>query len=188
MGDDAEHSVGRQEGFGDRYALVGRVVQRTLEPLLSGSLQGRLHKGENESRQPRRPFTEHRVSFVGHRAGADLFLLKRFFDLLQTGEEPHVVGELVHASRYSAERTNDLSIDLAGVGLARNRFDLLEPHLSGNVLLEPQDFSMVMAAEGQEARLRARGPFDAPEAQAREAMLDLVQVANEVVTPQRRSL
>ena len=73
---------------------------------------------------------------------------------------------------------------LRDVGLSGDGIDLVEAHLAGDQPVELPDLVVVAAEQRQEAGLGAGRPLGAAEAQRCEAMLDLVQVEDEVVAPQ----
>ena len=100
------------------------------------------------------------------------------------GQQPQVGAELVRRLAQAGQRVEHLAIDLARVGLAGDRVDVVEAHLAGDQPVELADLVVVAAEQGEEAGLRAGRALGAAEAQGRQAVLDLVQVEQEIVAPQ----
>ena len=113
------------------------------------------------------PLGSHRVPLVGHGRRADLLGLERLLDLALVGQQPQVRAEPMRALGDAGERGEHLGIDLARVGLARDRIGLVEAERRGDHAVERLDLGVVAVEQRQEAGLGAGRPLDAQELQAR---------------------
>ena len=73
---------------------------------------------------------------------------------------------------------------LARVGLPRDRERRVEAESIRQHAIEFPDLVAIAVEEGQEASLGAGGSFDPSAAQAREAMLQFMEIFQEVLCPQ----
>src|SRR5216684_7439820 len=81
----------------------------------------------------------------------------------------------------------NLTIDLARIGLPGHGVNLLETHLACDELIELPDFVVIAAKQSEKARLRARGSFGPPKAKLAHAVLNFIEVQDKIVAPQARS-
>ena len=109
------------------------------------------------------PLGPHRVSLVGHRRGADLLGLERLFELAFVRQQPQIGAEAMGTLGEPRQGADDLGIDLARIGLARDRVGPLEAERGGDHAIEGLDLGIVAVEEGQEAGLGAGGPLHAQE-------------------------
>ncbi len=130
----------------------------------------------------------HRVALVGHGGGADLLLAEGLLDLAAVRQEPDVDRELGRRGRQPGQRVQHQAVPLARVGLAADGDGAGESHALGDHAVELAHLVMVAVEELQEAGLGAGGALDAAERQAVEQRLDLLEVEQEVLQPQRRAL
>ena len=77
----AENAVYGEEALREGNAAVGRVVQRSLEPLRGGRHRRVQRVSHHVAGQGADPLAAHRVALVGHRRGANLCRLERLFKL-----------------------------------------------------------------------------------------------------------
>ena len=87
-------------------------------------------------------------------------------------------------SHRPGQRREHLAIDFPRIGLTRHGIDRVEPHLAGDELIEAADLVVIAVKQGEEAGLRAGGPLGAAEAQRGQAVLQFVQVQDEIVAPE----
>ena len=166
----------------------GAVVERALQPLGRRGLAGGRRQGQHEPGQRAHPLGPHRVALVGHRRRADLLGLERLLELALVGQQPQVGAEPVRALGDPRQRGQHLGVDLARVGLARDGIGLGEAERLGHHPVERLDLGVVAVEELEEAGLRAGRPLDPQELQLGEPMLDLAQVEDQLVAPERRAL
>ena len=143
---------------------------------------------QHEPGQRAHPLGPHRVPLVGHRRRADLLGLERLLDLALVGQQPQVGAEPVGALGDPRQRAEHLGVDLARVGLARDGIGLGEAERLGHHAVERLDLGVVAVEELEEAGLRAGRPLDPQELQLGEPLLDLAQVEDQLVAPERRAL
>jgi hypothetical protein len=117
---------------------------------------------------------------------ADLLGLERLLDLLQVREQAHVVGELV-ADAATPAGVDDLRVDLARVRLPGDGV-----HRSNPIFAPPggraAHLRVVAVEQVQEARLRPGRPLHPAERSVAIRRLDLLQVEQQVLDPERRAL
>jgi hypothetical protein len=78
----------------------------------------------------------HGVALVSHGGRSDLVLLEGLLNLLEVGKETDIGGDLVSGGTEGSERTENVDVDLAGVGLTSDGVGVLEAGKFGNELVE----------------------------------------------------
>jgi len=78
-----QNTIDGKKAFGNRQSLVGRIVQRSLEPLGCGSNGGIQRIHHHITGQGSNTLTSHGITLVSHGGGADLVLLEGLFHFLQ---------------------------------------------------------------------------------------------------------
>ena len=186
--DEVQNRIGAEEGLRDAQAAVGRVIQRTLQPLGRGGDGGVLHVADEIARKRADPLGAHRVALVGHGRGADLMRLKGLVDLLEVAQKPDIGGEFRRALRDAGEHLQHGEVRLAGIGLAGNGLAGGKAQLLRDHRLEPFGLFRVTVEQGEKARRRAGRALAAEELQLRELKIELIEVKEQVVDPQTRPL
>ena len=161
-----EDRVGREERLGHRDALVGRIVERPLEPLGRGRHRGVDRERDDVARERAHALGPHGVALVGHGRGADLRRLERLFDLALVLQQSQVGRGLVGGLRDPREGVDDEVVLLARVGLARDALAAVEARAAGEGRVELLDLLGIPSEEREEGRLRARGSLGPEEAEA----------------------
>ena len=115
-------------------------------------------------------------------------LLERLLDLLHVLEHTDVVRELMRGLSDTGEHAENTEIDLTAVGLAGYRIAGREAHLLCDHLVEPAALRMIAVEQLEEGRLGAGGTLGAEELQGAEYILEILEVEDELVQPQRRTL
>ena len=184
----AEQDVCGEEGLGDGDSADGGVVQRALEPLDRRGLERVLEKTAQVSGQGAHPLASHGVALVGHGAGPDLRLLEGLLHLLQVRQEPDVGGHLVARGAEGRERVQRVDVDLTRVRLPRARVRVLEAKQLDHTVVQRLHLRVVPVEQRQERRLRAGRALHATQAQVVSGPLEVSQVPEQLLQPQRRSL
>src|SRR5688500_17884702 len=115
-------------------------------------------------------------------------LLERLLDLLEMRQETDVVRDLRRRLRDTGERRETGVIRFAGVGLAADAVHLLEAHPLGDPLVQRVDLRVVALEEVEEGGLGARRPADTEEAERVDAELELLEVEQQILEPERCAL
>ena len=126
-----------------------RVVESALEPLDTGGHQRVLLNRHQVPRQRADTFTSHRVPLVRHGTRSDLVLLEGLLDLLEVREQSDVGRDLVRGGSEGREGTENVNVDLARVGLARDRVGVLEAREFRNELVEFLDLEKRYSFSGR---------------------------------------
>src|SRR5581483_321903 len=103
--------------------------ERALEPLVRGGLGHERTEMRQEPRERARPLGAHGIALVGHGRAADLPGQERFAHLAGVSEEAAVLAELGEARADPRERVGEPGVELARVGLARERDGAREAEL-----------------------------------------------------------
>ncbi len=153
-----EHDVRGQEGFRERDAAVRAVVERALEPLHAGRVQGVLLEDHQVACETADALGAHRVALVRHGGRADLRGLEGLLDFLcaradvsarevdedagtdlEVGEEAQVGGELVCGRTEAGQGRENVDVDFARVRLGRHGVRIGEAGQSGDPAVELLD-------------------------------------------------
>ena len=180
--------VAREERLGDREPPVGRVVERSLEPLGRRRHRRVERKSDDVPGQAADALGAHRVALVGHRGGADLGCLERLLDLAVVLKEAQIRADLVGRLGEARERLDDPIVLLARVGLARDDLAAFEPGAARDRAVELLDLRRIAVEEEKKGRLRAGRALRSQETQLFPAAPDLLEVRQEVERPERDPL
>lgn len=85
----------------------------------------------------------HRVPLVGHSRTSNLVLLEGLLNLLEVGEKTNIGGDLMSGSSQGSEGTENVDVDLAGVGLSSDGVGLAEARELGDESIELLDLFSV---------------------------------------------
>ena len=119
--EQVQNTVHCQERFRYGNSLVGRIVQRSFEPL-SRSGDCRVQGIDHDiTRQRSDSLRTHRVSLVRHCRRTNLVLFERFLHLSEGLKNSHIVGELGCSLSEAGKCGKHVVIHLSGVGLTGNR-------------------------------------------------------------------
>ena len=185
---EVQDRVGREERLRHADTLVRRVVERALEPLRR-SRDGRVQRVDHDvAREGRDALAAHRVALVRHRGGTDLILLERLLDLLEVLQQADVVRELRRALRDAAQHVQHLAVELSRVGLAGYGKARLVAQLLGDLAVDLRGELVVAVKELEEARLRAGRALRAEQLRLADLVLDVLEVHQELLDPERRAL
>ena len=183
-----QDAIDGQECFRHGNALIGRIVQRALEPL-RGSHDGRVHDiGDDIVRQRSHALAAHRIALVRHGAGADLALFKRLLNFLEVLEQANVIGEFMRALRDGAQHAEHTEIIFAGICLRGHRVAGVIAHLFRDQLIELLDFVRIAVKQLHEARLGAGRPFAAQQLLVFEQPAQLLIIHEQIMRPDAGAL
>ena len=115
-------------------------------------------------------------------------LFKRLLQLLERLGDAQVVRELHRALGDAGQGREEVAVHLAGIRLAGHRHDARKAHLVRDQALHLLNFALVAAEQLEERGLRAGRALRAEQLQARQAELQLVDIHEQLVDPQRRAL
>ncbi len=152
----AEGPVGREEQLREDDAPGCRVVERALEPLVRGRLGEDRAEVRQEPRERAEPLRAHGVPLVGHGRRADLARRERLAHLAGVREEPRVLAHLAERRSEAGERIREACIELARVGLTRERDRPREAELARHEGVQLVRLRRVAREELDEARLGPR--------------------------------
>lgn len=113
-----------------------RVIKGTFEPLDTRGHQSVLLNNHQVPRQGADTLASHGVPLVRHRTRTDLVLLEGFLDLFEVREQSNVGSDFVSGSTEGSEGSENVNVDLAGVGLTSDRIGVLEPRELRNEFVE----------------------------------------------------
>src|SRR5205823_970040 len=120
--------------------------------------------------------------------GSDLVALERLLDLTERLEHPDVGTEFRRTRRDAAHDAEDLRIELSAVGLATDRNRCGELDRRGDPAIELAHPLVVALEQLEEAGLRAGGALHSTAWQRGDPMIEVGQVEDEVLHPERRTL
>ena len=103
-------------------------------------------------------------------------------------KETNIIGQLVGTGSYACQDIGNPGINLSGIGLAGNSIALLEAHLGSNRRINLVNSLLVAIKELKEACLCAGSPLGAQQLQAVHNILQVLQVHNELLSPQGSTL
>ena len=115
-------------------------------------------------------------------------LLKRLLQLLERLGDAQVVRKLHRALGDAGQGREEVAVHLAGIRLAGHRHDARKAHLVRDQALHLLNFALVAAEQLEERGLRAGRALRAEQLQARQAELQLIDIHEQLVDPQRRAL
>jgi hypothetical protein len=138
-----DNSVGREEDLREGDTANGRVIKGALKPLCCVGVRGVLVEVGKVAAEASNALASHRIALVGHRARANLVLLKRLFHLLLAGKVTDVAGNALDGCAESGHGVGDTEIDLAGVGLGGDAVAGWEVRLLAENLVELIDLHSV---------------------------------------------
>ena len=188
VGCQAEHGIGTEQGIGNDQPPVRRVVEAALEPL-----RGCVHRAvgcvrEQSAGQAAQPFGANRVTLVGHGRRTDLIAVERLGEFTDTLQQAQVGAELVACLADAREGGQQLAVLLARIGLAGDRERCFETEAPSNCTIQGGDLLAVALKQGHVAGLGARRTLGAATTERLQPMLDLLEVAEEILKPQAGAL
>ena len=152
-----QDDINGKESLGKVDTTDGRIIQRSLKPLVGMSIGRSIGKAHDISSNRANTLGAHGVALVGHGTGSNLRLCERLLDLLQVGQETDIAAHFVRRLSHTRKDAEDVEINLPCVCLARNRNGLLEAHELANALVEDLDLFVVAIEKLQEGRLGTGG-------------------------------
>ena len=183
-----QRRVAGKERLREGDAAVGRIVQRTLEPLHGGG-HGRVDGvGHQIAAERADALAPHGIALVGHGGRADLAFAEGFLHLPVVLEQADIGRKAVRALRDGGERRKDAAVELARIRLPAHGVAAVKAERGGEAAVHLIHLSPVAPEQLEKARLRAGRPPAAEEAEGREHRVDLLQVEQQVLHPQARPL
>ena len=140
-----------------------------------------------ESRQARDALGAHRVAFVRHGRRSDLFRFERLVDLAKRLEEPDVATELRRAGRNPGHDGEDTGVELPRVRLAGDGQCAVESKGVCHPAVELAHLVVVTVEQLEIAALRPGGALDAAEGQGGPAVIQIREIEEQVLHPERRA-
>ena len=181
----AQNGIGAQEPLRHGDAAVGGVVQRALHPLYTGRHGGVHGVGHQVAAQRANALAAHGVALVGHGGGTDLVLLKRLLNLTVVLEKADVIGHAVKALGDGGEDIQNTAVHLAGVGLATDAAAAFKAERCAELAVELRDLLLIALEQLHKACLGAGGAPGAAELHGADDKVQLLQVKEQVLEPQR---
>ena len=183
-----QNRVGAEKPLRHGDTAVGAVVQRPLQPLHAGRHRRVRGVRHQVTRQRADALAAHGVALIGHRGGADLAVLEGLLELTVVLQQADVVCHAVQALGDGGQGVQDAAVHLAGVGLAADVIAAVEAEGGGEAAVHLVDLRAVAVEEVEEAGLRARRAAAAEEFDVLQREVQLAQVGEEVLHPERRAL
>ena len=183
---EVQNGIGGQESLRHGDALVGRVVQGALKPLQAGG-HGRVEPvGDDVPGQGADALAAHGVALVGHGGGSHLVGLKGLLHFLHVAQQPQVGGKFMGRLGNPRQGGQNGRVHFAGIGLAGDGLNLVggKAHFPGNSPVQLPHLLLVPLKQLQEAGLGAGGALTAQKPQMGQAVLQLLQVLEELIHPQ----
>ena len=103
-------------------------------------------------------------------------------------QKPDIVGHAVGALSHGAETVQHPAVHLPGIGLAADGEALRKAEFSGNAAVHLVDLLLVAVKQLHKAGLGAGGAPAAQEFHSRQQVIQLLQIGQEVLHPQRGPL
>ena len=181
--------VGGQKRLRNHQPADGAIVERALQPLGRRGLARRRRKCQGKPRQRAHPLGPHRIPLVGHRRRADLLGLERLFDLALVCRA--AAGRCRNDARF---RRSPPARQAPGRRPSASMSAPRPDRLARKSECRRQPFDrarhlrVVAVEELEEARLSAGRSLRSQEFQPGEPPLDLFQVENQLMAPERRPL
>ena len=188
VGKKSKDDIDGKETLGKVDTTDGRVIQRSLEPLIGMSIGGAIGKAHDISRNRANTLGTHGVALVSHSTRADLSFCEWLFDFLQVSQETDVAAHLVRRLSHTRKDTEDVEIDLPRVCLSRNRNGLLEPHELANALIEGLDLLVITVEQLQKGCLGTGRSLHATHGQVLNFPLNPLEVKDEILHPESTAL
>ena len=188
VGKKSKDDINGKESLGKVNTTDGRVIQRSLEPLIGMSIGGAIGKAHDISRNRANTLGTHGVALVSHGTRSNLSLCEWLLDFLQVGQETDVTAHLVRRLSDTRKDTEDIEIDLSRVCLSRNRNGLLEAHELANALVEGLDLLVITVEQLQKGCLGTGRSLDATHGQVLNFSLNPLEVKHEILHPQSTAL
>ena len=179
-----QYCVDAQKALRHGDAPVGRVVQRSLQPL-DGSGHRRVHSvGYHIAAERADAFTPHGIALIGHGGRADLIRLEGFLQLPVMLQKADIVSHAIGALGDAAETAEDAAVRLPGIGLSAYREAGGKAELRRDAAVHLVDLCLIAVKQVHEAGLCARGAPAAQEPQCGQYMVQLLHVSEKVLHPQ----
>src|SRR5689334_7719316 len=180
--------IRRQECLRNEQSSVRAVVKRSLEELHAVRLIGVRLEAQHEAGEGIDAFAAHRITLVGHCRGTDLLFLEGLLDLADGLEHAEVVRELGCARRDTSNSRHRLRVQLARIRLPRYGYRSLETNRGRDVPIEATHLFVIAIEDREEARLCASRSLHAATGQGVDAEIDVAEVEDKVLHPERAAL